>query len=371
MTTHRTHDDDQRDALAPSQGTSASRGLFDELPWSADPVMAFDHWLARHKMRAGSATVYGAMWGRYLHWLAVKRIGLLDVDVATVGLFLGELGSAVKRPQRERYRLLLERVYDELAEPEHNPARLAMVPRHSGWRQARGNAPTTFLDAAARAALVEHLEQLSPRLLGQGRGGGLTAAGWRALRGRALYAVFLGGGLKLREALALRVQDVAERAAGEYWLTLPATGSSLPHESVLRDWAARWFGEWLEVRAAGVPRSRLSPTIFTKAPGGGGLTPSSVNRALTAVLDARHWFGRFGAVPAHVRRLPAEAVDPDRIDPQALRNSFAGTLFEAGEPLELVAERLGYADLLSAQRLHLAWQAGQDEPQGEAPRDWA
>jgi len=50
-----------------------------------------------------------------------------------------------------------------------------------------------------------------------------------------------------------------------------------------------------------------------------------------------------------------------------MRNSFAAALFEMGQSTELVAEWMGFGQVLSAQRLHGAWEMWKERRRFASP----
>lgn len=147
---------------------------------------------------AGSAVIPGVVgkclsgqWGNFLEWLSAKATTLHTVQRPVIEQFVTQLD--IRRPQRMRYLRLIERVLDHIREVESagtNSARFIAQDGDAAWRKARDNEPTGFLTRAERTRLVAHL--LSPI--------GLLSAEqrWRERRDRALFAIFLGAGVKTR-----------------------------------------------------------------------------------------------------------------------------------------------------------------------------
>jgi integrase len=54
-----------------------------------------------------------------------------------------------------------------------------------------------------------------------------------------------------------------------------------------------------------------------------------------------------------------------RASPHTLRNSFAADLFESGVEVEVVGQWLGFAQAVSANRLHRAWKTWSEREQFE------
>lgn len=311
--------------IAPSP---PSRDLFDQqrADWQTDPVAAFDAWLVSQQLRRSSADVYRVQWGRFLEWIRLRNQTLRSVDTATIAEFVA--GLDVKKPQRLRYLRLIERVLDHVREIElasTNPARFIAQDGEAAWRNARENEPTGFLTAGERAAVIGRL--FAPLESSS------AAQRWRERRDRALVAVFLGGGLKTGDAIALTLGNVG---AGSEWLTIEAVNPVFTHQTRLVPFAVEVMGAWLEERrAAGLPGQR----VFPGSPSGRPMHKATVLRAVDAVMEAA------GITDTRV----------ERASPQTLRNSFAADRYENGVSPEQVGQWLGFLQPVSAGRLHRAW----------------
>ena len=270
-------------------------------------------------------------WGRFLEWLALKRKTIMTVDTGTIAEFVA--GLEVKKPQRLRYLRLIERVLDHVREIElasTNPARFIAQDGEAAWRNARENEPTGFLTPAERAAIIGQL--FSP-LVDQS-----AAKQWRERRDRALVAIFLGGGLKTGDAIALTLDCVA---LGSEWVTIEAANPAFTRVTRLAPYAVDVLGAWLEARRlAGLP----GQLVFPGSPSGRPMHKATVLRAIDALMEA-----------AGVAETRAE-----RASPQTLRNTFAADLFERGVDSDQVGEWLGFLQPISAGRLHRAWKTWAD-----------
>ncbi|WP_246641976.1 tyrosine-type recombinase/integrase [Paraburkholderia edwinii] len=312
-----------RTSSAPASGDLFDRERED---WLRDPAVAFDAWLANQQFRASSAQVYRAQWGLFLEWLQARRKTLATVDRRSIADFVA--GLSIRKPQRARYLRLIERVLDHVRSIEAastNPARFIAQDGEAGWRNARDNEPTGFLSASERTTLIAHLS--SPVI---GRSG---AERWREYRDRALVAIFLGGGLKTGEAIALTMHNIN---AGTGWLTVDGDNPLLSRRTRLAPFAVAVLGAWLEARAAA---SLAGPLVFPAASSGKPMHKATALRAIDALIDA----------------AGIAASREARASPQTLRNTFAADLFESGVEAELVGEWLGFAQPVSAHRLHRAW----------------
>ncbi|MCP3726963.1 site-specific integrase [Paraburkholderia sp. CNPSo 3272] len=308
--------------------STSSRDLFDQQrqDWQCDPVAAFDAWLASQDLRRSSAEVYRVQWGRFLEWLALRRKTIATVDTGTIAEFVASLD--VKKPQRLRYLRLIERVLDHVREIElasTNPARFIAQDGEAAWRNARENEPTSFLAPAERAAIIGQL--FSPLVEPS------AAKRWRERRDRALVAIFLGGGLKTGDAIALTLDCVA---IGSEWVTIEAANPAFTRVTRLTPFAVDVLGAWLEARRlAGLP----GQLVFPGSPSGRPMHKATVLRAIDALMEA-----------AGVAETRAE-----RASPQTLRNTFAADLFERGVDTDQVGQWLGFLQPISAGRLHRAW----------------
>ncbi|QGZ63825.1 tyrosine-type recombinase/integrase [Paraburkholderia acidisoli] len=310
--------------------STSSRDLFDQrrADWQRDPVGAFDAWLVSQDLRRSSADVYRVQWGRFLEWLALKRKTIMTVDTGTIAEFVASL--EVKKPQRLRYLRLIERVLDHIREIElasTNPARFIAQDGEAAWRNARENEPTGFLNADERAAIIGKL--FSP-LVEQS-----AAKRWRERRDRALVAIFLGGGLKTGDAIALTLDCVA---IGSEWVTIEADNAAFTRVTRLAPFAVDVLGAWLEARRlANLP----GELVFPGSPSGRPMHKATVLRAIDALMEE-----------AGVAQTRAE-----RASPQTLRNTFAADLFERGVETDQVGQWLGFLQPISAGRLYRSWQA--------------
>jgi len=139
----------------------------------------------------------------------------------------------------------------------------------------------------------------------------------------ALFTLLYGCGLRISEALGLRVAD-APRPGSDGMLRVTGKGSKqrdVPVLPVVREAMAAWL--------------RLHPNAQSDAPlfvgvRGGVLNPGVVQRRM------RDW--------RRAQGLPEHAT------PHALRHSFATHLLGAGADLRAIQELLGHASLATTQR---------------------
>jgi len=154
---------------------------------------------------------------------------------------------------------------------------------------------------------------------------GLHTQSATGLRNRALLQVMVGGGLRLAEALALRVGDV-DLERGMLRINLGKGGKDrvvpVGNETV------RWLTDWVERREALGYDGRA--TLFC------GI------RTHGAQLKSR-------AVQRLVERLAREAGIEKRVTPHTLRHTFATRLLRSGFNLREVQQMLGHAGVATTQ----------------------
>lgn len=320
-------------ASRPASHTASEDDLFDQQreDWRVAPLAAFDAWLAKQHFRRSSAQVYQAQWGLFLDWLKLRHKTLVTVDTGTIAEFVASL--PIRKPQRVRYLRLIERVLDHVRSIElasTNPARFIAQDGEAAWREAPENEPTGFLRSAERALLVAHL--FSPI-------GALTVARrWRERRDRALIALFLGGGLKTGEARVLTVSCVS---IGSPWVVVESANPLLTRRTRLSPFASAVLDAWLAERGHSDLAGSL---VFPASPSGRPMHKATMLRSVDSLIET----------------AGVGASRKSRASPQTLRNTFAADLFESGVAPELVGQWLGFAQAISANRLHRAWKTWAD-----------
>jgi site-specific recombinase XerC len=380
-------------ALAPAFDT---RDLFNQslADWAEDPRTTFDAWLAARNFRGSSADVYRAQFHHFLDWLAERGKTLVHAEPALIDAFVATLD--VKRQQRARYLRIMERVFDDMfnnAPAGGNPARPVARAIDAPWTDTRSNAPTGFLTPAQCTSLWEAFDLLhADRSTAQNADPlkhlqmdqvGQTAPGatpsktravlpmhWRDQRDRALGAVLLGAGLKLSEAenLQLDAVDLAQKQ-----LTAVAEDPRYTRHVPMDTRLTGILAHWLRTREETAIEGNL---VFPAGRSGHAMHKATALRAIDTIVasarlrdagipntDATTAAGPAAAiafereVEVNTKRITASVAprNTDRISPQTLRNAYAATLFESDASDELVAERLGFAQLLSAKRLRAAW----------------
>lgn len=150
---------------------------------------------------------------------------------------------------------------------------------------------------------------------------GLSETPWVAARDTALLVLLFSAGLRISEALGLKIGDIAPdetlkvKGKGNKERIVPVLpiGMAAVEEYLRLYPAEKKKDNWLFVGAQG---KQLNP----------------------------------GVVQRQVRKLRAKLNLPDTFTPHALRHTFATTLLEAGGDLRTIQELLGHASLAATQR---------------------
>lgn len=158
------------------------------------------------------------------------------------------------------------------------------------------------------------------------RAGAEPDEGWIGLRDEALFTLLYGAGLRIGEALALRLADLNQ---GDR-LTITGKGGkqrSVPLLPIVRESLARYRQACPYVGGQGATKSKSGP-VFVGARGE-ILNPAVAQRSL--------------------RRLRRALNLPDSVTPHALRHSFATHLLASGADLRSLQELLGHSSLSTTQ----------------------
>jgi integrase len=325
----------------PSAAHLEQAALFDAdlAAWRDHPERAFDGWLAQHGFRHGTSVVYRAMWGKLLRWSAERGLPPLSWSAQQIGEFLD--AQQLHKSHRYRYARLIERVFHHLArlrEGLHNPGSQA-VRAHLADGE---NDPTAFLLPGERDLLVARI--LGPAGVPAGDPGDSGAAAsptqWKRARDAALLAVLLGGGLKVAEARALRIDVIEQGAPGRMALRMVRADNGRTYTVPLFLLAHAPLRAWLALREAS---GTLGSLVFPAMPTGRPMHAASVYRRVEILLD----------------EAGVLAGRSERASPQTLRNTCAAMHFEAGTAPAEVAQCLGMRDLESGWRLRAAYEAWQ------------
>lgn len=326
---------------APADGAKpVSDDLFDAdlAAWYQHPERAFDGWLARHGFRPGTAVVYRAMWGKLLRWSGEQGLPPLKWSAAQIGAFLD--AQDLHKRHRYRYARLIERIFHHLTTLQqnlHNPASQA-VKSHLAEGE---NDPTAFLLPGERDLLVARI--LAPALeamTGKDGKGEISPTAWKRARDVALLAVLLGGGLKVAEVRALRIDAIDGIDEGALAIRMVRADNGRAYMVPLFGFAHAPLRQWLAVRHAA---ESLGDLVFPAMANGRPMHAASIYRRVEILLE----------------EAGVLAGRSERASPQTLRNTCGAMHFDAGTTPAAVAQLLGMRDLESGWRLHAAYEAWQ------------
>jgi integrase/recombinase XerC len=168
---------------------------------------------------------------------------------------------------------------------------------------------------------------------------------WREARDRAIVGLCVGAGLKVAEIVALTVNCIDLR--GDHWITLRDKRSQFSHRTRPFDYAGQALSTWLQYRERMATEGNLLfpsdiKTIIKNGKPVTSIHPSTIVRITESVIEE-----------SGVKALRG---DEHRASPQTLRNSYAAALFEQGESPAHVADRMGFAQIVSAERLFASWE---------------
>lgn len=327
----------------PHLSDDLSGDLFDAdlAAWYREPERAFDGWLARHGFRPGTAIVYRAMWGKLLRWSGEQGVPPLKWSAAQIGAFLD--AQNLHKRHRYRYARLIERIFHHLATLQqnlHNPASQA-VKSHMADGE---NDPTAFLLPGERDLLVARIlapppDGVAARPDKPGRDD-VSPTAWKRARDVALLAVLLGGGLKVAEVRALRLDAIDGVEDGAMALRMVRPDNGRAYMVPLFGFAHGPLCRWLGVRHAA---ESLGDLVFPAMANGRPMHAASVYRRIEILLE----------------EAGVLAGRSERASPQTLRNTCGAMHFDVGTTPAAVAQLLGMRDLESGWRLHAAYEAWQ------------
>jgi site-specific recombinase XerD len=320
--------------------------------WDTDPVSAFSAFVhgpdfARTSHRLGlaapkslsakSAEIYGFMFRKFAAWLAQenKRFShLIDQDLVR---FISQIRNRGEQNSliTERYLRLLERCYKHL-DIRPNPASAALkiatenqyIAKDKGMQVLGPEQVTAFVDA------------LPPFEPGGPNRAGRPPKAWKRRRDHAMLAVMLFSGLRVAEAIGLRLSEVDDAFDGELdedaiVLRITPEGkhdTSHEHETILRAYGAHALRRWLGERAQlGIQGELVFPTSLAGDP----LSRMTVYRQVKATFE------RAG-------------IDVDRHGGRTLRNTFAVEELRDGGTKTDLKKYLGLALERSAELYELA-----------------
>ena len=186
---------------------------------------------------------------------------------------------------------------------------------------------------------AEPLSQVEVQQLMDGMNRGVTGT-----RNRALVAVLYRSGLRVSEALALRVKDI-DRDARSIRVLRGKGGKA--RVVGIDDGGLRYLERWLEARGErGLP---ASAPVFCKLDGG-EWDPSAVRRMLSRAGEA--------------------AGLGKRVHPHGLRHSMAAELAREGVPATLIQRQLGHGSL-GTTNTYLQSIASAEVIEAMGNREWA
>ena len=144
---------------------------------------------------------------------------------------------------------------------------------------------------------------------------------WQAARDHALFTLIYGCGLRISEALSLRVGDIPEGDA----ITILGKGNKqrvVPLLAIVKDRIAEYLT----------------------------LCPHKLGKRDALFVGARGQKLNPGVVQRQMRKVRAYLGLPETATPHALRHSFATHLLAGGGDLRTIQELLGHASLSTTQR---------------------
>lgn len=147
-------------------------------------------------------------------------------------------------------------------------------------------------------------------------------AAWLAARDHALACLLYGCGLRISEALSLRLQDVAHDSTN---LRIHGKGGKIRHVPLMK------------LVADAIARYRT-------------LCPHSGEGGTPLFIGARGKALQPAVFQRTLRRLRREMGLPESLTPHALRHAFATHLLSRGAELRDIQELLGHASLSTTQR---------------------
>lgn len=340
--------------------------------WIENPERAFATWLSNKPLKENSAGIYLWMWGKFCRWSAENGLRLDTLDDRDLVRFLHH--TRQNKLQTYHYLRLIERAYLFLmALPDapagrRNPASLAIQQLPNKVH----NDPTSFLDQPTRERLQHLIEtgNWSPPLFSEVEHKTVTASSpslaaanapnqlvqnphfaprrkvarlsgpageWKRLRDLALAGVFLGGGLRVQEAVSLTLSCISSDSTQ---LLIPNTAGTPHNESqfsrqiTLAPFAVIALQRWLTLRS----KATYGDHVFTATTKGKVMDPSSMFRRIKLILE----------------ELKLEHIE-GRTCCQTLRNAYIATLLDQERSLQEVAALAGLTEVVTAARLHRSY----------------
>lgn len=249
--------------------------------WVTSPVRAFDElveseaflnlgrrqpvrdtWGRPYGLSPATIRLYRSMFRKYVMWLDLSKKRLFDIGATDLELFLdspvhleGRRRKKLTSLIRQRYVLLLERVYKHLQSPGNlNPATVFLA---TGGEKR----PQLGREHDKQALTPKQVKAFMAALPAVGD----TPAQWKRQRDRAMLAILVGAGLKASEVLTLKVSSVQtdpdEEGNLRIFVPKKKEGIHKEHWTVLRAFAVPEVLAWLaRRRAMKIPKTLLFPS---------------------------------------------------------------------------------------------------------------
>ena len=273
------------------------------MEWDADPIKAFASFVVSpdfgrggpyttareiQPLSASSAKSYCFRFNRFAKWFVEKNRKFSELSERDVDDFLSEVkcSDKVRAVKKREYMLLLSRSYEYL---RVNPGFTG--PRSSLWMQQNDEDETgakaldadqvlRFLNALPSIDRPERQRKDEPRKW------------WKLRREHAMHATMLFAGLRISEAISLRLGQIDDPFEGRQEGPLVIVFSSdakemrgTGHEVLLRSYGALALRNWLDERAEmQIP----GDVVFPSKLDGSQLDRSTVYRRLQATFDRAH-----------------------------------------------------------------------------------
>jgi integrase/recombinase XerD len=318
-------------------------GYSNKADWLADPVKAFDAFIASEDyartsarnrntryapLKPGSIEVYRAMFATILEWLTSKRLHLFSIDRQQLRAFLEATDEDGARKIRSeiayRYVRMLERIYRHL-QIHPNAASELVIDTVKSSAKLGENEDMVVLSADETARFIAALPPESVNYRGAKPG-----AGWKHRRDRALQMTLLGAGLTVYEAVHLQwSQYNLEEITQHDGLPIKLRRGNFEHTTTLQAFAVPYLKAWEdERRNMAIPGPYAFPSHFDdKNSLFGEKKPLDVVSVYRQIANT---FRRAGIERIHVGG-------------RNLRNTFAIRLLEQGVSRDELQQRLGLA----------------------------
>jgi integrase/recombinase XerD len=236
-------------------------------------------------LSACSISTYRSLFGNFMTWLPIEGKAFSELNEADIARFVSskrEAGIHNSRTTRS-YLNLLARCFDYL-QIRPNPAltRQHIVHARAHLANDQGLDVLTTAQVKLFVAALPPMEPLA-RVRSNSKW-----HGWKRRRDHAMQATMLYAGLRVSEAINLRMDQIddlfAEQQIGPLVLQLPpplSSGKALTHESILGSYGAMALRSWLDERIEmGLP----GDLVFPANGAGDPLHRATVYRQVTATF---------------------------------------------------------------------------------------